>query len=152
MTIEDTWESRELPVLRAIARATANRHCSHGDVLDELEGSGLSEDQVMLSIEWLLDSTPPFITAQADMESEEDVIGFYWIRLTERGRRTVGVWPREDSYAAFLQLLEQRIQAEPDQEKRSRLTKFLEGAYGVGREVGTDLLTAWLKATTGLPG
>jgi hypothetical protein len=77
-------------------------------------------------------------------------MGFDFV-LLERGLRTVEVWPSEDPYAALVAMLEERLETETEPEKRSRIKAFLDGAKGAGRDVGVDLVAAFLRQMAGLP-
>jgi DNA-binding PadR family transcriptional regulator len=72
------------------------------------------------------------------------------IRLTGHGLRAIGAWPSENNYDALLEVLNSRIEAERDPETKSRLSRLLGVLQVVGRDVGTSLLTEYLKRMTGL--
>jgi hypothetical protein len=71
--------------------------------------------------------------------------------LLERGWRQVAVWPSDDPYLALVAMLEERLETETESEKRSRIKAFLDGAKGAGRDVGVDLVAAFLRQMAGLP-
>jgi hypothetical protein len=48
-------------------------------------------------------------------------------------------------------MLEERLETETEPEKRSRIKAFLDGAKGAGRDVGVDLVAAFLRQMAGLP-
>jgi len=75
--------------------------------------------------------------------------GFFNLRLTPEGRRRVGQWPT-DPAEAFLAALDRRIDAETDDEARSRLQRARTALGGLAREVLAEVLVAAGKwATTG---
>jgi hypothetical protein len=76
-------------------------------------------------------------------------MGFDFV-LLERGLRTVEVWP-SDPYAALVTVLEDRLETETEPEKRSRIKAFLDGVKGAGRDVGVDIVAAFLRQVAGLP-
>lgn len=153
---ESTWENREVRLLeevRAIeaeqeepgaARRAVPRLKMLADRLD------MPMETVSAGMRALATADPPYITgADASTWGGFDILDF---RLTERGRRAVGQWPSDHAYDAMLQTLTRQIQDEPQPDKRQALEKIRDGVLVVGREVGTGVLTAWIRSVTGLPG
>lgn len=70
-------------------------------------------------------------------------------RVLERGRRELQQWPA-DGYAAFVAILEARIEAATDPEERSSLERLKSAVGGISRDVVTDLISAVLRDVTGL--
>jgi hypothetical protein len=176
--IESTWEWRELPVLKALyAREETQSHAlPHPSPkitvgLDEIDAVISDQVSVQEFDDILRIATgPPSLgeiyaglvdgLAQETMLTRDEVYRTLWRlhhdgylvdeRLSGRGLRAIGAWPSENSYDAILRVLERRIEAEQDPDTRSRLRQFLSFLQGLGREVGTSLLTEWLKRSTGL--
>lgn len=147
--IRSTWEKRDLPLLESIARAEGQDNSRRPlNSLDPglREASGLDEREFQLGLQALYDAG--YIAGNArDFGGEFHLIG---IRLLERGRRTVGQWPPEDQYDAFVAVLEQQIAAAGSDDERSRLERVREVALGVGRDVLTSVLSAWARQLGGL--
>jgi hypothetical protein len=72
-------------------------------------------------------------------------------QLLERGARAIGRWPADNPYDDLVARLERLISTESDPKKRNKFQQFLDAVKGVGKEVGTELLVAYLKAHAGLP-
>lgn len=142
---ESTWEAREIPILEAVAAAG-------GEPLESdaiVEATGLEPSAVGYGVEALVDGQ--YLTGKdwGDMSSTFPEWGR--LRLAERGRRAVGAWPREEGgLDVLLDLLAERIAATDDPDERSRLERFRDAAKDMGSQVGTSLLTAWLKSVAGL--
>ena len=70
--------------------------------------------------------------------------------LTERGLRSVGVWPSENSFDDMLAFLDSRIAAGADPEERSRLTAVREAVASLGRDLGVNLLSTYIATRMGV--
>jgi hypothetical protein len=149
MTIERIWERRDLPVLSAIAHATAHQpECTPEQLREAMPD--LEEDELKQSLVWLKESG--YIEAIFLMADQAVLpVRILGIRLLERGRWAVGAWPREDSYAALLDLLEQRIQAEPEPDRKSKLVRVRDAVVAAGRDVMVDVIAGLVRGAAGLP-
>jgi hypothetical protein len=103
---EDTWESRALPLLEALAdiETTAPRA-----TLAELEDrTGIPVAAIDVELERLV--ADRFIAGTISRSfgppGSYSLIAFH---LLERGSRAVGQWPSDSPYEALLTLLEERI-------------------------------------------
>lgn len=143
-----TWLTREVPILEAVALAETEAAHPDGDWI--IERTGLSGEEVAFGIRALVDGG--YLAATDLTGSLADRMTYYVdVQLRERGRRTVGTWPKEDGgLDVLLELLAERIEAEPDPEAKSKLTRLREAAQGIGKDVGTSLLSAYLKSVSGL--
>ena len=98
--MDDTWTSRDLPVLQAIVAAfeDPDRWALR---LPELIGlSGLPEREVQLALRALWEASPPFV--EAARPPEEMTYPFHITGVTERARRAVGQWPTPETLTARL--------------------------------------------------
>ncbi len=141
------WETRVLPVLQAVARASAeadpeigvsvamvNTELGRGPddistaiVLAELERAGYLEE-----------------TLGADQ-----VTGPAWCRLREKGLQVTAGWPSASGEVAFARLLaivDERIADAADDEERSKWESFRDGVLGVGRDVVVGVMTTATNA------
>lgn len=173
--IESTWSWRELPVLRALyareeaaasvlpASTTADPSV---DTPDDWERRGVQEIENLLAAV----QGPPTpadeyaslaqVLAGATGLAADEVYrtlrrlheAGYLVgeRLLGPGLRAVGAWPNENTYEAILKVLERQIEAEQDPETKSKLRQLVTLLHGLGREVGTSLLTKLLERMTGL--
>lgn len=144
--VRQTWEERELVLLKAIARFEQEA----GEELNSwqlAELTGLEPRDVEVGLHALYDAG--YITG-TDASGFDQAFGLMAIRLEERGRRAVGQWPPEDQFDAFVAVLEQRIAEASTDEERSRLERVRDAALGVGRDVLTSVLSAWARQVGGL--
>jgi hypothetical protein len=174
--VESTWERLELPLLRALyALEQTNWHAPpspppiHAATnLDEMKKRLLRdlEPPSLATMSEELEDLDTVYTRLADQLCQEiglsrhEVYRALWRlnqdgylvgkRLSGHALRAIGAWPNENSYDAILRVLEETMEAEQDPEAKNRLRQFLGFLQGLGREVGTSLLTEWLKRTTGL--
>ena len=147
--MESTWDT-DLRVLRAVAEAQQERIPYFG-VREISEKADLSQEETIESLMALYEAAPPYIDAQP-LTGNDRVLSINGIKLTERGRRTVGVWPSDNAYDALLDLLAERIQVEPDEEQKSKLQRFRETVQGMSRDVVVGLMTEAVKAGVGAVG
>ena len=130
--MEETWASRDLPVLRAVVEAfdVPDRYkMSHAEIE---EGTGLDSDDVKRALRALWEAEPAYIkgTGASSVSYPLWVLG-----VTERARVAAGQWPKpEDLVDALAKALEDAAEsAEPDE--RSRLQRAAEVLRGTAKEV-----------------
>jgi hypothetical protein len=148
--IRDTWQDRDLPLLEAIAIAEEEegaREPLHSFDSRLSDATGLDDGDVQLGLRALYEDE--YITGNPQRLSSR-IFDLVRIRLLGKGRRTVGQWPPEDQYDAFVRVLQQQIAEAPTEAERSRLEKLREVATGVGRDVLTSVLSAWARQAGGL--
>lgn len=133
-----TWDERERPILEAIAAGEAGRDLNNDDVA---EATGLSRDDVDRGLLALYEAD--YVTG-TDAAAEE-LCYLLGMRLLERGRRAVGVWPADDSGEALLDLLRARIADADTDEERSRWQRLFDAAKGLGGTALRELTVAYLK-------
>lgn len=139
-----TWETREFPILEAVAELEeVERQLSNEHVAGR---TGLSGHEVQLGLRALYESG--YITG-IDAAAEE-LCYLIGIRLLERGRRAVGVWPPDDAFAVMLDVVDERLSETTDEETRTRLQRFREDLYGMGKVAAGGLITEVLKRSAGL--
>lgn len=143
---QDTWAGRERPLLEAIAAGEAE-HVRDVNTEWMIDRTGLTPEDVAAGLAALLDAE--YIDA-IDAGGGDDVSFYLRLKLRERGRRDVGTWPSEDSFTGLLDALDVAAENATDEETTSRLRRARDAVAGIGREVGTQVLTAWLKAQAGL--
>jgi hypothetical protein len=84
----DLWATRDLPLLSAIGEAEAVGAC-YPQNKDLIEATGLTDREVQRGLRALLESR--YIDG-VDAAAEEECY-LLEIRLQERGRRTLRLWP-----------------------------------------------------------
>lgn len=131
--MERIWETRDLPVLRALAE--------HFDAIDAprlgvdqlVKLTGMTEDSVQRALRDLWQADPRLIDGS---KADELPYPVSVTEVTERGLRMIGAWPDPQQLAErLLTGLERAIEAEPDEERRGRLHQAFEALRGVGKDV-----------------
>ncbi len=146
--VESTWNTRELPILEALATLEALNDSIERMNLDELvERSGVAVEAGRRAVCALYDDG--FITgADAPSYGGRDIID---ITLTGKGRRAVGSWPSKgDAYDDIIAAIDARIDDEPDPEKKSRLRKGAEGIGGMGRDLFVEIAATIISKQAGI--
>ena len=142
-----TWPTRELPILEAVAAAEAKDEDVDSDAL--ADATGLSTKQVNEGLKALFGAFPPYLEAIDASSMGGD--HFMRVTLLERGRREVGAWPSEENALdGFLELLTARIEAEDNEDEKSRLEELREAARDVGAPVLSGLLLTYVKSWVGM--
>jgi hypothetical protein len=147
--VDSTWDT-DLRVLQAVAEAEQERIPYFG-VREISQKADLSQEEAIASLMALYEAAPPYIDARP-LTGNDHVLAINGIKLTERGRRTVGVWPSDNVYDALLDLLGERIQTEADGEEKSKLQRFRDTVQGMSRDVVVGLMTEAVKAGVGAVG
>lgn len=145
--VESTWQDVEVPILESIYEFEQSPTSSDIDFGAIAESTGLDRETISRHARRLFENGYIDGNNVTTMGS-----GFALIepRLTERGLRVVGAWP-QDEYGELLRVLEARIASASDAEARSNLERVRDAVLGLGRDVGTSLLSAYVKSVTGLP-
>lgn len=147
--LEDTWTTRDLPVLRAVARA-----------LDET-GSTVKVHTLTRLPE--LQNMDPDTCRRALVALEDEYLLINWSnrhtgpglgvigRMTPAARRATGLWPSPESVTdRMLTALDEQIDAAQDPERKSKLVKVRDSLLGAGRDLMVDVVGAVVsKSLTG---
>lgn len=144
----DTWFTRDLPVLKAIAE-----HCDAPEGIVDLrpqqlpELTGLDIDAVKRSLAALIEADPPYITGVVGSE------GRYPSRvggITSEARRALGMWPSPEPLAdRLVAALNTAADAEPDPQRSSRLRDVAGWLGGAARDLGVEISAALISRNTG---
>jgi hypothetical protein len=148
--VESLWEDRDLPVLRAVARAAAGGTTAGGttaDVDSLIIGTGFERPVVEESLKDL--KAADYIEGAA-LSMLGPRFKMSQIRLSEKGLRAVGEWPAEASFEQFLEALKDAISSETDGGRRKALQRFLDSAQQVGAAGIGAVLAAYLRRLLGL--
>ena len=139
-SVEETWASRDLPVLRTIVEAfdDPDRYkMSHAEIE---KATGFDSDDVIRALRALWEAEPAYVKGRgASQVSYPLVIE----GATERARVAAGQWPKpEDLADALAKALEDAAEsAEP--EDRSRLQRAAEVLRGTAKEIVIRVITTW---------
>jgi hypothetical protein len=133
--LSDTWHSRDLPVLRELAR-----------ICDERPGGASSHD-LSRATDLGIDQVGNALRA---LESG-GYVTVTWVRqgigratgVSAEARRLVGLWPTpETALERMVAALEAIADNADDEDTRTRARKILEGLTGAGRQIGIGVATA----------
>jgi hypothetical protein len=143
--LEDRWASRDLPVLRETARLL-DGGTARVQVKDLVEPTGLDQESIVLALNALV---PGYLDGKP-MDSWGGRLDWFVKEITERGRRTVGLWPTGESVDALVDALRQAEAATDDPEEKSALRRAAGAVLGVGRDVMTDVMAAVIAKQMGV--
>ena len=144
--LPDTWATRDFPVLVAIASAL-DRAPGRPVKVSSLVGlpPQLSPNDVIAAAV-ALDGV--FVEGKSVLRGGQ---GLYTaMRLTERGRRAVGLWPEDDPLEALITALQEAAQQAHDPQDRSRLQNIAKSITEVSSEVMAGVVTAVITSQAGL--
>jgi DNA-binding Lrp family transcriptional regulator len=135
--LQDTWTSRDLPVLREAARLldSATGWARFSQLADATRLSLAEVEAAVSALE-----SDGYITARRVWPREASRVG----SLSAEARRQVGLWPTPESaldrMIAALEAIAANV--DEDEDTRSRARKILDGLTGAGREVGIAVVGA----------
>lgn len=141
--VESTWESRELPILRALVGLFDSIEMVDGSLAAVVTATGLPDDDVKRGLKALMTASPPYIEARATSQTSYPmrVLG-----VTERARREIGQWPTPEALTErLIAALEAAAAREPDREKAGRLRAL----KSFVREAGRDIVTGAVAGAIG---
>jgi len=134
--MEDTWASRELPVLDAVVRMLEDKpEVSMGDIASD---TGLEPDAIGRA---LLALEGPYIS---DIGKSWGFPPSNWrvMAVTPDARRAIGQWPTPESLVDRLaEAFGTAAESERDPEKKSRLRQMASVLGTTGRDVATEVIS-----------
>lgn len=147
--LNDTWHSRELPVLIAAARVVDTGEHVTPDELAEVDDLDLGADAIEMACEALV---PTYLDAGRAPRRGGETRGMLVITgVTDDGRRATGLWPDGDT--AVAQLLSALRQAEDltdDPDDQTALRKAGGQLATVSRSVLAEVIAAVITRQAGL--
>jgi hypothetical protein len=143
--LESTWHTRDLPVLIAAARKLESGHAKFraSELAPEV---GIGEGDATRAAIALAEGRYLQVNPIGSMQG---LSGAIVIALTERGRRTVGLWPSEDLGDDLVATLRQAAEAVPDEDERGMLKKAANALGGVSRDILTEVAAAVIARQAG---
>jgi hypothetical protein len=132
--LPDQWYSRDLLVLREVARAFAADPTTNRVAVETVAGA-LDVDEAIVSAvgETLIDAG--FVDG---MSTDWGLIAF--TKLTPAGRREVGLWPSPDIAAdRLLAVLQAAVHNAPEGEPKRRARRVLDAFVAAGRDFAVDV-------------
>jgi hypothetical protein len=147
--VEDTWASRDLPVLEAIVSAF-NDPERYQLRIPELTGlCGLPERDVVTALRALGNTRPPLLEYPGP--PEELTYPIIITDVTERARRMAGQWPTAESLAGQIaKALTEAAEHEPDPVKKSRLREAGAVLGDTARGVLVEVLSRVVERQAGM--
>ena len=138
LPLADTWFTRDLPVLRAIARLIDEPpHGSAPYLGAVVPASGLPRPQVVGAANALV--TAGYVEALTNHAGE--IVRF--VALSGEARRLAGLWPTPQSeWERLLEQLEARATGAMSDLERQRWRAFADAAAAVGPDAGALLMSA----------
>ncbi|MEU2347876.1 hypothetical protein [Modestobacter sp. NPDC049651] len=136
--LPDTWFSRDLPVLRAIARLVDEPpHGSAPYLGAVVPASGLPKPQVVAAARALVDGG--YVEALTNYAGE--IVRF--TGLSPEARRLTGLWPTpQGEWERLLEQLEQRAAGALTDVERARWRALADAATALGPDDGALLMSA----------
>jgi hypothetical protein len=143
-----TWETRDLPVLRAIVRAS-DEGIEYIEPDEIMRRTGFDESTVQLALWALGKEFPPYfeyIDASTDSK--------YMMSISNpsgQARRVVGTWPTPDAWAEqLIKALNDAADKEPDPERKGKLRRAADAVASLGGQVLGGVITTYITHTAGL--
>lgn len=142
--MEDTWFSRDLPVLDAAVRHVDEDTGRIADPDLLAEEAGIPRDDVRRSLQAL---SGVYLRTEGTMQGDHLVMD-----VTPEARRAVGQWPTPENVAnRLLAVLEQAADQTGDEEQRTRLRRAADSLKGLGRDVLPEVIASVItKGAMGL--
>jgi predicted ArsR family transcriptional regulator len=145
--MEDTWFSRDLPVLDATVRLLDEGNFL-ARVVDIAEATGLDVRAVDRALDALEGRYVVKYNKQATGGHPDT---WYVTKVTAAARQTVGQWPTAASVTARLaEAFGSAAESEPDPEKRSRLRQVAGFLQSTGRDVATEVVSKVILRSAGM--
>lgn len=146
---QDTWATRDLPVLEAVVELfdDGEWRVSGAQIA---ERTGLAEDVVQRAFFALVNEDPPLFKYIDTSSLVGPEIGWVYEPSGE-ARRRVGAWPTPESLAdRLVQAMERAADSEPDEEKRSKLRHTASYLSSVGRDVLVEVIGSVIARGAGV--
>ena len=136
--LDDVWFTRDLPVLRAIARLVdAPTHGGAPYLGQVVPASGLTKPEVVAAARALVDAG--YVEALTTYAGE--IVRFTGI--SAEARRLAGLWPTpQGEWERLLEQLSARSRNAPTELERDRWQALAEAAAAVGPDDGSLLMSA----------
>lgn len=146
--MEDTWGTRDLPVLEYLVEQLddPNRYWVEAHAIPE--ALGISEKDMRSALSALASANPPYLDGTGVAESRHLL---QISSVTERARREVGAWPTADRLVdRLVASLNDAAEAEPDEEKRSKIKQVASSLGGSLRELTVQVVGSAITHSAGM--
>jgi hypothetical protein len=143
-----TWETRELPVLRAIVDLSDVGHLGGITPAHIVERTGMDPTTVSRALRALANENPSLFQWDDIAETGDIVVV---VNPTGDARRAVGTWPAPDAWAdRLIAALTDAADRASNPDEKTKLRRAADALGSIGKEVLTDVLTKYAERTTGL--
>lgn len=145
--MEDTWVSRDLPVLDAVVRLFDEGYYAV-TVADVAGQTGLDTKAVDRALE-ALDGT--YVTEYKKLMTGGIPDSWYVEGVTAEARRVVGQWPTAESVTERLAAaFSEAADAEQDPERKSRLRQIASFLGETGKDLAAEIIAKVIMRQTGM--
>jgi hypothetical protein len=145
--MEDTWVSRDLPVLDAVVRLLGEGNFAV-QVADIADATGLDTKTVDRALDAL---HGPYVSEYQKLMTGGIQDSWYVTEVTADARRAVGQWPTAESLAENLAAaFSEAADDEHDQERKSRLRQIASFLAETGKDVAAEVLAKVILRPTGM--
>jgi hypothetical protein len=137
---EESWTTVERPILEAVRRAELA-----GEDVDNAARQAVPDvaDQVYAQTIYSLGQEGCLAITSAAMGG--GLLFVTVLHLLPKGRRAIGQWPSGDLGSMFVDELQRQIDAEPNEERKSKLRAVLVAVHNYGQDFAADVLAKMLK-------
>jgi hypothetical protein len=145
-SLPDRWASRDFPVL-----IEAARRLDDGQRIAEAEEIAADLDVEVDQVYAALDALVPIYLSGESVDTLAGRAAYLVNGITERGRRAVGLWPREEGAAdALIELLEQAADHVDDEDDAGALRRAGRLLKTVPAAVLAEVTGALIRQQTGI--
>lgn len=145
LRLDETWNRRDLPVLVEVAQ----RLDAGEPMIRAREIAKAMTWEIRDVIAAMRALCPAYIDGRP-FNTMQGVIDFGATGLTERGRRTVGLWPSTEGVDALEELLKQAADATDDADEKTLLRRAAGAVSSVSRDIMVDVVAAVVARQSGL--
>lgn len=145
--MEDTWVSRDLPVLDAVVRLLDGGafRVSVADVVGETSFDPKAVDRAFTALDGL------YVTDYTQFATGGIPDNWYVTGVTAEARRVVGQWPTAEGLAARLaEAFSQAADEEKDPERKSRLRQLASFLGETGKDLAAEIIAKVVMHQAGM--
>ncbi len=144
-TLSPTWNERERKILAAVVASENDDTDAHTAARNAIE---LDDALFCRTIERLHEGG--YIDAAISKDGADRFVGVHVRGSLPPALQEVGLWPSKDPYETLIGMLQEQIDSEKDDDRRSKLVRFRNGLAGAGNDVAVSILTAYIERQVGV--
>jgi hypothetical protein len=145
--MEDTWVSRDLPVLEAVVKLLDEGAdiVTVSDITGETGLDSKAVDRALIALRG------PYVTEYTQLATGGIPDSWYVSAVTAEARRVAGQWPTAESLAARLaEAFSEAADAEKDPERKSRLRQLASFLGETGKDLAAEIIAKVIMRQTGM--